>query len=118
MLAKIILRAGFKAINAVAEKDLVGVKSEDLLLAEAAFDLQRQHGFLHLARERAVGGEEQIARQLHGERGCALLHASASNIAISRAQDAPEIHSGVLFEFLVLDRQNGIAQDFRKILIT
>ena len=68
VLAEVILRRGFEAIHAAAEVDLVSVEREDLLLGEGSLDLDGEIGFLHFASRGAIGGEEQIARQLHGER--------------------------------------------------
>ena len=71
-LAEVKLRRGFETVDAVAEKNLVGVEREDLRLGEAALDLDGEHRLLHLALQRAVGREKKIARQLHGQRGGAL----------------------------------------------
>ena len=85
----------------MAEVDLVGVEREDLRLGEAALDLDGQHDLLHLAAEVAVGREEQIARQLHGERGRALCPAVEHHVAPSGTEDAPDIYSPVLLKLLV-----------------
>ena len=72
VLAKVKLRCRFKTIHTAAEVDLVAVERKYLLLGEGALDLDGEIGLLQLAGCGAVGGEEQVARQLHGERGGAL----------------------------------------------
>jgi len=50
-----------------------------------AFDLDGQQSFLDFAMEGAVGGQEQVTRQLHGEGGGALHLAAGLDVAIGRA---------------------------------
>ena len=71
-LAEVELRAGFESVYAVSEKNLVGVKREYLRLSKAALDLDGHHDLLHLAPELAIRVEKQVARELHGQRRCAL----------------------------------------------
>ncbi len=91
VLAEVELRGGLEAVHAAAEVDLVAVEGEDLLLGEGALDLDGEVGFLELAGRGAVGGEEQIARQLHGERGGALGAAVAAEVVPERAGDAEDV---------------------------
>ena len=49
MFVEVVLRARFKSIDTVSQKDLVAIHGEDLLFGKAALDLQRQHGFLDLS---------------------------------------------------------------------
>ena len=58
---------------ALAEVDLVGVHLEDLLLGEAVFELEGDDDLDELALDALLRREEESARQLHGERGAALL---------------------------------------------
>ena len=117
-LAEVELRCGFESVDAVAEKNLVGVEREDLRLGEAALDLDGQHRFLHLALPAAVGREEKIAGELHGQRRCALHLATGGDVAIGRAHDAPEIDAGVAVEIFVFDGDQSVAQDGREIVVT
>ncbi len=115
--AEIVFRSGFKAVGAVAEKNLVGVEREDLRLGEAALDLDGKQRLLHLAIKRAVGREKQIAGELHGERGGSLHFPAGFDIAIRRACDAPEVDARVPVEILVFDRDQRIAQNFGIVVI-
>src|SRR5579863_7183999 len=71
-LAEVELRCRLKSEDAMAESNLVGIKSEDLRLGEATLDLDGEHGFLYLALPASIRRQEEIARELHGQRGCAL----------------------------------------------
>src|SRR5579885_829664 len=64
-LAEVELGCRFKAVDAVSEKNLIGVEREDLRLGEATLDLDREHRFLDFALPASVGGEEEVACELH-----------------------------------------------------
>src|SRR5207244_9614155 len=76
VLVEVELGTGFEAVSAMSQKNLVTIQSEDLLLGEAALDLQRQHDFLDFAAVVAIGREKQVARELHGQSGGALRPAA------------------------------------------
>ena len=84
---------------------------------EAALDLDGQHDLLHLAAEVAIGREEQIARQLHGQRRCALGAALQHHVAPGGTEDAPHVDAPVAFEIFVLGGDQGVAQDFGEIAV-
>ena len=105
------------AVSAVAQKDLVGVEGEDLGLGKPALDLDGEQRFLHFAIERTVGRKEQIARQLHGEGGRALHFPARFDVAVSSAYDAPEVDARVTEEVFVFDRNQGITENFRVVVI-
>ena len=63
------------------------------------------------------GEEKKIARQLHGQRGCALHFAAGFDIAIGRSNDAPEIDSRMTVEIFVFDGNQRIPQDRGKIVV-
>src|SRR5215472_4269264 len=114
-LAEVVVGAGLKAVNAVPQVDLVGVKREDLLLGEAALDLDGEHHFLHLATKVAVRREEQVARQLHGQCRGALGAALQQNVTPRCPEDTPHIYAPVLLEILVFGGDQGIAQNLREV---
>src|SRR5579872_913207 len=116
-LAEVILRGSFKSVNAVAEKNLIRVKREDLRLSKAALDLDGEHGLLNFALPPAIGREKKIARELHSERGRALDLAARLDVAIGGSDDAPEIDAGVTIEILVFNGDQGVAQNGRKIVV-
>src|ERR1051326_7163815 len=80
-------------------------------------DLKRQDCLLDFAAEVALRREEQVARELHGQRGSALRPRSRSDIAVGGAHHAPEIDAPVLLKVLVFGGENGVAQDLRKIIV-
>ena len=116
-LAEVKLGCGFKSVHAMAKSNLVGIEREDLRLGETPLDLDGEHGFLHFALPAAVGREEQIAGELHCQRGCTLHLAAGLDIAISGAGDAEEVDSGVAIEVLVFGGYQSIPQDQGKIVV-
>ena len=72
VFGEVELAGGFESVGAVAQIDLVRVHGEDLVLGEDTLDLHGEQNFLELAAVGLLIGEEEIARQLHGERGGAL----------------------------------------------
>src|SRR5579872_850549 len=117
LLAEIKLRRGLEAIDAVSEKNLVRIQRENLRLGKVALDLDGEHRFLHFALPTAVRREEEVAGELHRERGCALYLAAGLDITVGGADDTPEIDSGVTVEILVFDGYERIAQHRRKIVV-
>ena len=115
--AEIVFRGGLIAVSAMAEEYLVGVEREDLRLGEPALDLDGEQRFLHLAIKRAVGRKKQIAGELHGERGCSLHFPAGFDVAISSAYDAPDVDARVPVEIFVFDRDQGVAEHLRIIVI-
>src|SRR5437868_13984541 len=84
-LAEIEFRGGFETIDAVPQKNLIGIQRENLCLGEPALDLNGQQSFLDLAMEGTVGRKEKITGQLHGECRSALHAPAGLDIAIRRA---------------------------------
>ena len=117
VLGEVELRGGLKAVHAAAQVDLVAVEGEDLLLGEGALDLDGEIGLLDLADGGAVGGEKEIARQLHGERGGALGAAVAAQVVPERAGDAEDVDAPVRLEALVFNGDDGLAQDRGKVVV-
>src|SRR5581483_1333537 len=116
-LAEVEFGGRLEAVDTVSQKYLVGVKSENLRLGEAALDLDGEQRLLDLAMERAIRGEEQIARQLHGECRCALHPPAGLNIAVRGADYPPDVNAGMRVEIFVFDRNQGIAQKLRVVSI-
>src|ERR1700722_3611912 len=112
------LRGGFKALHAAAEINLISVECEDLLLGEGAFNLNGEVGFLQFSSSGALGGEKEVARQLHGQRGRALDAAVAAQIVKHRAGDAQDIDAPVRLEALVFNGNDSLAEDGREVIET
>src|SRR5581483_3765499 len=109
--AEVVAGSCLKTISAMTEKNLVGVKREDLRLGKASLDLDRQHDFLDLAVKGAIRSQKQIARKLHGERGGALQLAARDEITIGGADHAPVVDSSMALKILVFHGSQGIAQN-------
>ena len=69
---------------ALAEVDLVGVHLEDLLLGEAMLELEGDEDLGELAFDVAGGGEEEAARELHGDGGATLADAAVTASTMRR----------------------------------
>ena len=61
-------RGGVDPVSAAAEIDPVQVQLEDLVLAELALQREGENPLLDLAQEVAVVGQEDVARELLGNR--------------------------------------------------
>src|SRR5579884_1904690 len=109
MLAEVILRAGFEAVDAVPEVNLVGVHGEDLLLGKSAFNLDRKNRLLNFAAKAALRRKKEVSRQLHGERGGSLCAGLCGCIAIGGAENPPEVDAPVAIEVLVFGGDDRVA---------
>lgn len=110
MLRKEILTGGLEAIHAAAQVNLVAVEREDLLLGEGALDLDGEICLLNLAPRGAVGAEEKIASQLHGQRRRALRAAVAADVVERGAGHAEDVDAPVRLEIFIFDRNYSLAQ--------
>src|SRR6185437_12514231 len=114
MFGEVGLGAGFEAVRAAAEVDLIRVKREDLLLGKVALDLQREEDLLQLASVGLLRGEEEVARELHGDGGCPLRALVGVQVGVRRTNDSNEVHAAVRLEVLVLDGEDGLAKHWWK----
>ena len=110
VLGEVELACGLEAIGSVAKVDLVGVKGEDLLLGEAAFDLDGEEDLLELTAVGLLSGEEEVAGELHGDGRGALGAALGVDVLVGGLDGADEIDAPVSLEALVLDGDNGVAE--------
>ncbi len=117
MLGKIELRGSLEAVHAAAEIDLVPVEGKNLLLGEGAFDLDGEVGLLDLAQGGAVGGKEEIARQLHGESGGPLRPSMRAQIVNQGSEDAEKVDAAMGHECLVLNGDDSLPQDRGKVVV-
>ena len=111
-LAEVGFGSGSKAVGAVAQEDLVHVDLEDLVLAEIALQLERQHHLVDLACEGLFGREVDVARHLHGDGGSALA-ACLAEVGQAGTHHADIVDAVVLVEARILDGQHGILHDGR-----
>ena len=117
VLGEEILRGGLKAVQAVAEVDLVAVEGEDLLFGEGALDLDGEIGLLDFAGGGSLGGEKEDAGQLHGERGSALGAAVGADVVPGGADDAEDVDAPVGLEVLVFNGDDGLAEDGGEVVV-
>ena len=93
------------------EVDLVRIHLEDLLFAEAMFELKRDDDLVQLALDPSLRRQKESARQLHGQRRPALnVMMSRRQIVTNRAQDADVVHAAMIEEAPVLDGHHGMHQ--------
>ncbi len=106
-LAEVRLRRAAEAIGMLAQVDLVHVQLEDAVFRQGAVDLPGQQDFIPFARERFLARQVEIARHLHGDGG-GTLGVALADIGERGAEDAGDIHAGVLVELIVFRRQQGV----------
>src|SRR6202034_865686 len=117
MLREVILSPGLETVDAAAQVNLIAVEGEDLLLGEGVLDLERKKDFLQLAGGGAFVGEEEIARELHGERGSALRTALGENVVPGGAGNAEQVDAPMALEVAVFSGNDSLAQDRGKIVV-
>ena len=77
---------------------------------------EREKGFLDLALDRALVGEEEVLGQLLRDRGAALHDAAAARIDGRAArQRADRVDAAMLEEAAVLGREHGLDEVIRAI---
>ncbi len=107
-LGEVAARRRLDAVEAVAEVDLVQVELEDLLLGIGPLDQRGEDGFLDLAGQAPLEGQEALARQLLRQRRAALGEAPALQVDEDRAHDADHVDAAMVVEALILDRQHRV----------
>ena len=108
--AEVALAGGLDPIGAGAEVDGIEIPGQDFLFGQPPFEPERQHHLLELARPGALGGEEQVLRQLLRDRAAALDRAAGIEVGERGTNDAAQIQARMLEEPPVLHCQNGVDQ--------
>src|SRR3990172_1280872 len=108
-LPKVEAGGHLDAVGALPEVDLIEVAFQDLVLGQAALDLQRQRHLREFAAENAFLSEEEGTGQLLGNRTAALDDLPRLQVVPHRPGDADEVHATVLVEAGVFDGQHGLA---------
>ncbi len=114
-LVEIDQRRGGNTVGAEAEIDLIEIEFEDAVLRVGALDSHRQQGFLDLAGERHLVGQEEVLGDLLGDRGRALRPAVGTvilRVQHRRARHALIIDAAMLVEILVFGRQERVDDEF------
>ncbi len=129
-LAEIIQSSSGHPIGIEAEKNLVQIEFENLILAEGLLDALGQQGLLQLALRGLLARQKKVLGDLLGNGGGAdELSAAAAqpglNIGDDGAGDALPVEAGVAVKILVLGRQkrgdqlagNGVHRDEQPALL-
>ena len=107
-LAEIILRRRLHAERAAAHVGAIEIEAEDLFLGQMVFEPEREIGFLDLARDRALVGQEQVLGELLGDRGAALHDAAGVRVDGERAQRADHVDAEVAEEAPILGGEHRL----------
>ena len=106
LLAVVILGASGDAVRAIAEEALVEVQLEDLVLGQFTLDFQRKRDLGQLPGVAVFVAEEVLLDNLLGNRAAARNAVSVGcREQPDCARDAAPVHSGMLVEPGVLDRE-------------
>ena len=81
------------------------------------FELEGDDDLDDLALDALFRREKEAARQLHGERGAALLLLARGQIVEDRFDEPPVVDAVVLEEAAVFDGQNGLDQIGRNLVV-
>ena len=114
-LAEIDFARRREPVGALAEVNLIHVDLENLLLLQLVFDLQCEQHLVDLARQRLLGREIEIARNLHRDRRCALAAVRLAEVRKARTDDALVVDAAVLIKARIFDREHGVLHDFRNL---
>src|SRR5690606_16574495 len=115
-LAVVGLGGGLHAVGAAPEVDQVGVEGEDFLLVEFLFDAQGEEDLIELADEALLGGEEKVARQLHGDGAAPGLDFPGGGELDGGAGEAGDVHPVVVVETVIFRGENGVDEILGNIL--
>ena len=113
--AEVDLRGGLRAVREVAVRDGVEVLLEDPLLGVLLLELLGHQRLVQLALQRHLARDlrEDVADQLLGQRGAALLDLAGLEVLDGGAADGLPVDAVVLVEAAVLDRDGGLRQPRR-----
>ena len=109
------MRGAVDAERAAAHIGAVEIEFEDFVLGEARLQPDREKGFLHLALDGALVVQEQVLRQLLGDRRTALAHAAGLRVGDERARGAGDVDAEMVVEAAVFGGERRLDQIVRKI---
>ncbi len=101
----------------MAEKDLIQIEIEDLILRQGPLHLKREQDLGELALEGLLGVEQEVAGHLHGDGASALCLRAGGGEAQQGAADADRIHPAVLEEAGILGREKGVDHQLRDVFV-
>src|SRR5580700_8562347 len=115
--SKVAARRGFRAVEPAAEINPVQIQLHDFLFAELILDAARQKNLEELAAERFFLQSKTVSRELLGDRACALSHMAGHKVFKSRPHDSGKIVAVMLIKFTVLNRDHGVDQIARELIV-
>ena len=118
ILVEIGTRRGLDAEALPAERNLVEIELEDLLLGQRVLDPAGQDHLLQLARDRIFVADQDVLGHLLRDRRStlrALAGAHLGNVVDHRARKARIVDAAMRPECLVLRREEGIGQLLGKV---
>ena len=115
-LVEVEMRRAVDAEGAAAHIGAVEIELQDLVLGEPRLQPDREERLVDLALDGALVGQEQVLRQLLGDRGAALAHAAGLRVGHQRAHGAGDVDAEMVVEAAVFGRQRRLDQIVRKIL--
>jgi len=101
-----------RAVAVLAEVDFVEIRLEDLVLVVVHLEQHRHEELGDLARERALGREEEVLHELLRQRAAALESLEAEE-GERRARDTAQVEAVVRVEIAVLVRDQRLHQRLR-----
>ena len=109
------MRRAVDAEGAAAHIGAVEIEFQNLVLGEARLQPDREERFLHLALDGALVVQEQVLRQLLGDRRTALAHAAGLRVGDERARGAGDVDAEMVVEAAVFGGERRLDQIVRKI---
>ena len=109
-LAEVAAGGPLDAVGPGAEIGRVQVALEDLPLAQSGVQPQREAGFLELAAEGPLLGEEEQLGELLRDGAAALADAACGEVGERRAQDPARVEARMVEEAAVLDRDHRVGR--------
>ena len=119
-LAEIVVGRRGHAIGAIAEENLVQIQLEDLLLGEGRFQPVGEDGFLDLAVDAALVGQQDVLGHLLGDGRAALetpARGGVEDVLEHGAAQTAHVDAAVVEEVPVLGREEGLDHRQRDLLI-
>src|SRR5215469_4465597 len=103
--------------SALSQRNPVGVNLKDLLFRELLLQLDGDEHLGQLPLDGPFRGQEKPPRELHGQRGPALLIALPGHVDPGSFGEPHEVDPVVLEEAAVLDGQNRVDQNLGNLVI-
>ncbi len=115
-LVEVEMRRAVDAEGAAAHIGAVEIELQDLVLGQPRLQPDREERLLDLALDGALVAQEQVLRQLLGDRRTALAHAAGLRVGDQRARGAGDVDAEMVVEAAVLGGERRLDQIVRKIL--